>query len=469
MMRFDPLLRMVNYGRIPIRVVTVIAAVIIIFVIGVSGLFSLNPLAPLYAGLAVFAVFAFLFWLIKPVWGFYTAIFLVFLPLGLIPTGLQSTLNRAATLGALIVWGADVALHRRRLVISYAAVFMAVFLIWGLATLGWTVDFSASLEILQTYSMRFLLFLLLAANLVNSRSSMEGLMKVLALNGWILMAAFVVTLFVSGYSPGSRIKILSMNENEAASFGLLAIPGVFWGAVRSESHWTSLKTWIPFLYLGLAACLVAMSGSRGAAISLALDLAIMLFFRKTRRYSLAALGMAGVGFLIAPGIFTTLVNRFGVEAGDTLLGGREAIWQAAWMLILNHFWTGVGIGAAPIAIVAIIRQYTSAYGYATASIHNPVLTVWAETGIIGLVLYLGVAASAVLAFLKNMLMTLKNSPDWVQTYFALIGPVSVGSFASWIKGGGAEYEFAFFFTLALLAFSSSLPSILSASQKVPPV
>jgi hypothetical protein len=43
----------------------------------------------------------------------------------------------------------------------------------------------------------------------------------------------------------------------------------------------------------------------------------------TGRADLLALGAA-----VAPFIFTTTLERLAIVRGDTLLGGREALWQA---------------------------------------------------------------------------------------------------------------------------------------------
>ena len=105
--------------------------------------------------------------------------------------------------------------------------------------------------------------------------------------------------------------------------------------------------------------------------------------------------------LVAPFVFTTLAARFAVERGDTLLGRREDLWLAAWRMILDHPWTGVGIFNAPQAMVRYVEATRGVGQFESVAIHNPVLTIWAETGLPGLLLYMAVPVSATATFVHH--------------------------------------------------------------------
>jgi putative inorganic carbon (hco3(-)) transporter len=162
------------------------------------------------------------------------------------------------------------------------------------------------------------------------------------------------------------------------------------------------------------------------------------------------------GVAVAPFIFSTTLERLAIVRGDTLLGGREALWQAASKLILEHPWSGVGIGNAPYAVLPYLRPLRSILGLDWASLHNPLLTIWAETGFVGLLFYLAVLGSAVWSFLRQYLHSRRLGEHFLTPYFALVCSAFIGYIFSWIKGGGMESDFSYFLMLALLTIPSHL-------------
>jgi O-antigen ligase len=136
------------------------------------------------------------------------------------------------------------------------------------------------------------------------------------------------------------------------------------------------------------------------------------------------------------------------------LGGRETLWIAGLQLIGKHPLTGVGIGNAGHSIIQFLNI---ASNQTSESIHNPILLIWSETGLIGIILYLGTPISAAIAFMKQYLHYRNIDVDHPFTlYFAFVSSYFLGYLASWVKGGGAETAFAYFFMVALLLIPSGL-------------
>ena len=125
-------------------------------------------------------------------------------------------------------------------------------------------------------------------------------------------------------------------------------------------------------------------------------------------------------------------------------------------LILDHPWLGVGVNNAPRAMVRYAGAARGIGQYPIMPVHNPVLTIWAETGMIGILLYLGVLASALLAFVRSWLRDRRAPDHWLIPYYALIAAVTLGYLASWVKGGGIESDRTYFLVLALLVLPSQL-------------
>jgi O-antigen ligase len=240
-----------------------------------------------------------------------------------------------------------------------------------------------------------------------------------------------------------------MNENEVGPLSLLLMPGIVWPFIRNpkEAHvWGRLYV---LIYLILVIGLTVMSGSRGGAISLAITLAVFWVWRSTRPIGKLSMILLILAVLLAPFLFTTLVERFLVTSDDTFLGGREALWKAAWQLIQSHSLGGTGIGNASFEIVPYLET-THHIFFESVSFHNPLLAIWGDVGLIGLLLYLGVLLGAIYSFAVNWRYFRTQNNHYLHSYFPLIAAVFLGFMLSWIKGGGMEFNKTYFLMIALL-------------------
>jgi len=348
---------------------------------------------------------------------------------------------------------------RKKIIWTGPALFMFFFLLWSGVTLLWTGKTGPATTALQVYSLRFLLFLVLIPNEIRTRQDLDGLMNALAISGWVLMLSVVATLLLQGYTTGSRLKVFGENENGAGMLAVIALIGVMWQGSQRSNH----RTWKVFrvaVFVVLMFGLVAMSGSRGSAISLIIILAAFWAWKSARPWGKFAVMITILALIFTPSLFTTLVERFTVQRHDTMLGGREVLWQAAWQLIEDHPLGGVGIGNAPYAAVHYLETDPRVVGAERATIHNPVLTIWSETGLLGIFLYLGVFASALFLFIREYLKFKKLGVGQLINYCATVACVTLGYMASWFKGGGMESDFSYFLMLALLV----LPSVMDVKS-----
>jgi len=451
-MRVRPMLESPNRMRIGIIILAVGAAL----AAGVSGLVYRSPYAPLVVSMGVAGLVALVLWFPKPAWVLYAAVFVLLLPIGLIPAHVHSLLNRATTVAAFGIWLLDVITRRRRVVWTHTALLMLGFLAWSIVTLLWTTHLSASSTSLQTYALRLALFLLLVPNIVRTPETLNGLMNTLAVGGWVLLLLSAATISLEGYTPGTRFEMFDVNENMAGILALIGLIGVLWQATQPSKQWKSFKLGLAIVFLASSMGLTAVSGSRGSALSFLVALWAFWVWKPTRRWATAGLLILIVAVISAPFIFSTTLDRFVGGRGGTPLGGREAIWRATWLLITEHPWRGVGIGNAPYAVMSKLGVFRSIMGLESASIHNPVLAVFAETGILGVLLYLGVLGSALWSFWRQHRQSNGVLSHLPSPYFAIVSSVFLGYMTSWIKGGGMESGATYFLMLALLLIPSHL-------------
>jgi O-antigen ligase len=244
---------------------------------------------------------------------------------------------------------------------------------------------------------------------------------------------------------------------------LITLPGVLWQAMQPSKRYGTLRTFTASIFLMMAIGLVGISGSRGSAISIIVTLVAFWFWKPTRRWGKLGLLVLVLGVIVAPFIFTTTFERFAVTEGDTLLGRREVLWQGAWQLIAKYPMLGVGIGNAPFELMRLIN--VKGPPEVGISIHNPILTVWCETGLLGTILYIGVLVSAGWSFVKNYQWYRNLGEEWPMSYFALVVSTFLGYMVSWIKGGGMQSSFTYFLLLSFLLIPSSLDSNKLESSK----
>jgi putative inorganic carbon (HCO3(-)) transporter len=435
---------------------TILLICLVVVAASLSGLVYPSEFMPLFVlgglvGLALVAVCVF-----RPELALYVTLFALLLPVGLIPNEVQSFFNRYLTLLALGVWLLNAIIEHRPIRLTLSTVFMFVFLLWGVVTLFWAESFGAGIFALQVYAFRLILFLLIFPNLIATEKRVFTLLKLMAINGWLLVLVSLSLTIVQGYTPGMRLQVLDVNENEIGILSLLFIPGVVWHLVQRSSEKQFWSRVAVIVYFAMAIGLIAMSGSRGSAISFLVTLIAFWFWKSTRPLGKLGLVLVGLAGLVAPFIFKTLIERFMVTFGDTALGGRESIWSAAWQLIRGHIMGGVGIGNSSYAIMPYLQTVRYIWAHESVAFHNPILAIWGDTGLIGLAFYLGVLIAAVGSFISSYSYFRTQGTQRMLPYFPLLAAVFLGFMTSWIKGGGMESNKVYFLMIALLLIPGNI-------------
>ena len=413
---------------------------------------SLAPLIVLAAaGAVAFLAACFL----KPVLALYAALFFALIPSGMIqPETLHSWLNRGLTILALATWIFGILAYGYKIHIHPVAMLGAGFLLWSIISVLWSAYIPDAIQQLQVYILRIVVFLILIPNEIRTRQRLNGFINVIALVGLALFLVSVSILATQGYTPGVRFTIFKVNENMVGVSAMITLIGVLWLAAQPRKHRWLWNT-VAGAYLLFVIGITAISGSRGATISLVVMIAIFFFWRSTRKWALLALVFLLIAVILFPGMFTTMVERFLLTSGDTLLNGREFTWQASWRVIESSPLVGIGIGGSRYAILPFLAHLLSEQ-LRGAAVHNPILTLWAETGLVGLLLYLWIPAAAIASFVRSGKKAAAQNDAWLQPYFAIISSIACGYFFSWYIGGGLQSDFSYFLFLSLLILPACL-------------
>ena len=177
-------------------------------------------------------------------------------------------------------------------------------------------------------------------------------------------------------------------------------------------HATSIKSKILYLItLALNVLCIFLTYSRGCWIGVAVSMMLFLFI-KHRKWFVAAICLGFVALFFLPDSIMNRILSIG-NLADTSTSYRMYIWEGI-VHMLKDFWvTGVGVGTDAFNH---IYPYYSYGAIAAPHPHNLYLLILAETGLIGMVAFLGLT----IILVKKLFVTVSNAKDSFCGEFAAI-------------------------------------------------
>ncbi len=363
---------------------------------------------------------------------------------------------------ALCAWLLHAPFQRQPIRWNVAWLLLAFFIFWASVTLLWATDVVEGRKALVAFLLGSIL-LFLVVQQVRTIREIDGVMRCLMIVGWTVVIAGLLTLRFGGYQSGDRLKIGDLNENALGVLLTLMLAGVIWPVLRSSGRTRLVYMAISAAYILSTVILVLLSGSRGSTISLVVMLLAFWFWRPLRPWAKIGSALVAGALIVAPFLLIAIQNRSSEDTGNEL-GSRDILWTAAWRLIQDHPFTGVGLGNGPIELRPYIAALTSDYAkHFGLPAHNPFLEVGCDTGFIGMLLYAGVVISALWQFFCNR-RRLDVGGAALSAYFPLVLVCGVGYISSFIKSGGMENHPTFFALMALLLIPSQIAPQYAAKQ-----
>jgi O-antigen ligase len=416
-----------------------------------------SPLGLLLAAAGACVAAIVLFLLQRPVTALYVALFLYIYPVGLRPGELDLAYTIAAngTLAlALCAWIFHAPCQPRPVLWNGVCFLIALYIVWAGVTLLWAPDLIVGRKKLVAYCIGLILLFLIVQQ-VRTLRAVDGMMRILAMIGWIVVIAGVATLLINGYHPGDRLKVLEMNENTPPLYLVLALPSVIWTVLRSSGAKRNLYMVLSIVYILSTLILVLLSGSRGGTLSLVVMLLAFWCWKPLRPWGIVGSVLVACMLASAPFLLDALSNRALDDWGNEV-GGRDQLWKASLQLIADHPLTGVGVGNGPFELTPYIAALTSDFDQRNdLPSHNPLLEVGCDTGLFGILLYASICGSALWRFFHYRgPWYLREGP--LASYFPMVLCTGASYLASWSKDGGLENHPTFFMLLALLMIPSQL-------------
>ncbi len=266
-------------------------------------------------------------------------------------------------------------------------VLVLLFILWNFVTLFWSFDIEDSLQRIKTYGQIFLLLLIYWDIYRKPQELMAGLQAYI-FGAYVLIGSTIYNYLTNSIAVQyeGRYSATGINANDVALILILGMPiGLpiamqLLFVVKKNMAGILLRV-IDILYIPLSIFAIFLTGSRTSLIAV---IPFILFIIATQRIKVErkVLIFAILLFsilVILPFIPQSLIDRIGTigsSISQADMGGRVTMWQRSIVVFAQYPIFGIGSGAVDHLI--------------GGAVHNTLLSVSAETGIIGLVLFLSI-------------------------------------------------------------------------------
>jgi O-antigen ligase len=283
-------------------------------------------------------------------------------------------------------------------VLTYVVV---LFLSWAAVSQLWAENSNEALIATTRFALNAVLFLIIFTAVRTPNQAIGFVGAFVA--GASLDAIYGVLFASSDPADASRLSSSITNPNELATILVMALVLSFGLAVALRD--------MPLARIGalsagaLCGAGIFLTGSRGGLVALAVAAAAFLFFggRWRGRFLVVVAAMSIVGVAYFSYFASPEIRSHVSSVGSGT--GRLDLWTVGWRMVEQEPLHGIGAGNFPISSVHYLLQpgaiERADYIIGSPKVaHNSYLELWAELGIVGLVLFLFVAAFCLVSTLK---------------------------------------------------------------------
>jgi O-antigen ligase len=295
-------------------------------------------------------------------------------------------LTAMKAIGAMILLGWLMNLATRReagIRLDVFTLAVVLFVAWCGLSPVFAIDASVAGQRLLTFT-QLVVASLMFRSVVDSPERLRGVYWSIVVCTWIVTILALIEYYL-GRTP--NVSGLVKNRNLMATYIDIAIVCAYFlhGMTRHRGARMFLASTLPVLFLG-----VALTFSRAGLVMLCFALVLAWYF-VTRMHSFIL--MLGSMMLLLTMTFVlpdTFWRRAGsivpaIQRQEDTFGTRVRLWRVGWAMVQDRPLTGVGAGNFNIAFPRYGRGEFKFSNFAT---HNAYVGMAAETGVVGLGLYL---------------------------------------------------------------------------------
>ncbi|MBI5944532.1 MAG: O-antigen ligase family protein [Chloroflexi bacterium] len=324
------------------------------------------------------------------------------------------SLARVIGLVVAVFWLATMLMEGRFRIPHLFHAIVLLFFLWNFLSVFWSPDIDSTFQRIKTYSQILFLMLIFWEVFQKPEDLMTGLQAYIY--GCYVLIASSIYNYINGnvaVAYEGRYSATGVNAVDLTLILMMGLP-VAMQLFFAAGEGTKAAVWklINLAYIPLALFSIILTGSRTSLIAV-IPFAVYLVGTRQIKFDrkLLVFGILTVSFIILlPFIPQSVTARLGtlgasIEAGD--LGGRVGLWLQALQVFSKHPITGLGSGTLDSAI--------------GSAAHNTFVSVTAETGFIGLALFLTILA---LVFFLAWNIPNGNSGLWVAIFLTWVIGVS---------------------------------------------
>ena len=291
------------------------------------------------------------------------------------------SLTRLIGLGVAGLWVVTILIagRFRKPLFFHALVFL--FFCWNFLSIFWTLNIDGTLQRIITYAQMFILMLIIWELFQKPEDFLLGL-QAYVLGAYVAVGSVIIN-YINGQAAvvyEGRYSATGVNAVDLALILILGLPLAWYlfSMPRSGKNAALFIRLINLAYIPAAIFAILLTGSRTSLFAI-IPFAIYIF--GSRRLSFSLRAVIFVVLLIAilvslpylPQSVTSRLSTTIASVSSADLGGRVSIWRAARDVLANHPFLGSGSGT----MVSIIGSAS----------HNTFISVIAETGVIGFLLF----------------------------------------------------------------------------------
>ncbi|WP_046174499.1 O-antigen ligase family protein [Domibacillus indicus] len=259
---------------------------------------------------------------------------------------------------------------------------LLAFILWSGFSIIWSADPDLTLTRIKTYAQLFIMVWLIW-ELARTQTQMNMIMQAYVWGAWVSVVDTISNYVSEEQVAYGRYAAEGFDPNDLGVMLALGIP-MAWYLFLNQKH--ALLRWMNAAYLLFGMWTISLTASRTAfVVGLVALLYILLTFKKLSRGMKAAMAviLAASSIYVYQKMPEDSLERIAtihsdVSQGD--LNGRGSFWEAGMNIVNSHPIIGVGAGAYPEAMESLIQERNLS--------HNTPLSILAETGLIGMLLFL---------------------------------------------------------------------------------
>ena len=298
------------------------------------------------------------------------------------------TMTRVIGLLTAAVWLVSVLHTRRFRKLHLLHMLMFSFLLWNIVSIFWSAGIDETVQRIKTYAQMIMLVWILW-DLYTTEEALKAALVAYIFGAYVAIGS-TVYIYLTSQNLSERYAGAGLNAVELALILTLGLP-VAWHLATTSGKGSKDRVLRLLSYTYIPASLFAtiLTASRMALIAVvpAIVYIVGTSYRLKPFYRLFIfLILVSAMFFLQAHIPQSTIKRLAtiddsIAAFD--FGGRMTLWRASFRIFSEHPVLGIGSGAL---------HRSSALGGAA---HNAFLSVSAELGIIGFILFAGILANVV--------------------------------------------------------------------------